>query len=85
VLPKLAVMALFLRGAQGMGPESPAPWLRSIEAETGAGVVSQQLTEYYTTRLLLLVELGEDGRVTAADVVSAEPFVYDRTEVRTIE
>jgi hypothetical protein len=41
--------------------------------------------EHYTTRLLLLVELGDDGRVTAADVVSAEPFVYDRTETRTID
>jgi hypothetical protein len=51
----------------------------------GGGGVSQELTEYYTTRLLLLVELGDDGRVRTADVVSAEPFVYERTDVRTIE
>jgi hypothetical protein len=45
---------------------------------------SQEYTHHYTARLLILVELADDGRVTAADVVGAEPFVYDRTESHPI-
>jgi hypothetical protein len=54
-------------------------------AETESGGVSKEIFHHYTARLLVLVELGDDSRVTAADVVSAEPFVYERTEARTIE
>jgi PIN domain len=51
----------------------------------GTGMrVSYQYQYHYLARLLLLVELGEDGRVKSADVAAAEPFVYDRTETRTI-
>lgn len=51
----------------------------------GTGIpVSYQYQYHYLARLLLLVELEDDGRVKAADVAAAEPFVYDRTETRTI-
>jgi PIN domain-containing protein len=40
---------------------------------------------HYTARLLLLVELGDDGLVTAADIANAGPLVYERTETRTMD
>jgi PIN domain len=40
---------------------------------------------HYTARLLLLLELGDDGRVTAADVASAGPLIFDRTESRAVD
>jgi hypothetical protein len=40
---------------------------------------------HYTARLLLLVELGDDGRVTGADCVNAGPLVFDRHETRTVD
>jgi hypothetical protein len=49
----------------------------SVDAES----FSEQYVHRYTARLLILVELGDDGRVTAADVVGAEPLVYERTDI----
>jgi hypothetical protein len=65
--------------------DSISAWSRSIRAETKADHVSQELTEHYTSRLLLLVELEGNGGVKAAEVVGAEPFVYDRTEIQATE
>ncbi len=47
--------------------------------------VSYEHVSHYAARLLLLVALGDDGRVAAGDVASGGPFIYDRTETRTID
>jgi hypothetical protein len=55
----------------------------AVSSEATSGLVES--VRHYTARLLLLVELGDDGRVTAVDVASAGPLVYDRTETRAVD
>jgi hypothetical protein len=55
----------------------------SLSTKATSGLV--EAIYHYTARLLLLVELGDDGRVTAADVASAGPLVLDRTETRAVD
>ena len=56
----------------------------TISGSTGTSVSYEHLS-HYVAELLLIVEFGDDGRVTSAEVTSAGPFVYDRSETRIIE
>jgi hypothetical protein len=55
----------------------------SLSTKADSGLF--EAVHHYTARLLLLVEFGDDGRVTAVDVASAGPLIYGRTETRAVD
>jgi hypothetical protein len=97
ILPPLRPMLteISLRGAEAAkayevgGQRFAAVWTvwdGVTSASFGStGIAIYGYATHYLARLLLLIELSPDGRVMAAEVAGGGPFVYDRTEPRTIE